>query len=205
MRKHHFLVLSCFLLMGKACDVDVTDANVAAAIHEVNETFRKDYKHMLSAIGTREYAVNRASAFEAMRRALVELGFSVVNSESDYYLSVTAPAPAPLNEREWDRARSADEPVIKQIAAKHLGVKGRFAKLEPRGLNIDGIITFNERNAATEISITFRFREIKPQPPESILPRREYPPPTASRIGYQKIWKRFESLSALYSQSASRH
>ena len=159
---------------------------------------------MLSDIGTREYAVNRASAFDAMRDTLVELGFTVVHSESDYYLSVTGPAPAPLNEREWDRARSADEPVLKRIAAKHLGVKGRFAKLEPTGLNIDGIITFSERNAATEISITFRFREIKLQPPESILPRREYPPPTASRIAYEKIWRRFESLSATFPQSASR-
>ena len=195
MRKHYLLVACCFLLMGKACDVDETDTDVAAAIAEVNETFRIDYKSLLADVGSRSFEMPRDKAFKLMRRTLRELGFQETNSESDYYLSVTAPAPKPLDDWEWERVVSADEPVIKQIASKHLGLKGRFVKLEPDGINIDGTITLIEKAGATNISITFRFREIKPQSPESILPRREYPPPTASRIGYEKIWLRFEQNS----------
>ena len=185
-------------LMGKACDVDVTDQRVADAITEVNQTFRQGYKAMLADIGSKTYALPADKAFSVMRETLIELGFSVLHAERDYYIAVTAPAPTPLNDQEWDRARSADGPDFRRIASRHLGLKGKLAKLSPDGLNIDGIITLVEKGERTTIAITFRFRETRPQPPESILPRREYPPPTASRMGYEKIWKRFRAKSGVW-------
>ncbi len=157
---------------------------------------------MLDDIGTRHFDLDRARAFQTMYAVLQEFGFRVVNWESDYYISVTGPAPTPLDAREWDRARGVDEPVLRRIASKYLGIKGRLAKLDPDGLNIDGIITLNDSGTGTDISITFRFREMKPQPTGAILPRREYPPPAASRIGFEKIWDRFEYLSGSIVQSA---
>jgi len=200
----YLVVFSTVALMGKSCDVDVTDPNVAAAITEVNAEFRRGYVNMLNDIGTRHFDLDRARAFRLIREVFEELGFQVVNSESDYYLSVTAPAPIPLDEKEWRRAVNADQPVFRQIVSKHLGLKGRLAKLDPTGLNIDGVITLNDRGTGTDISITFRFREVKPQPEHSILPRREYPPPTASRMGYEKIWQRFETISGTEARSANR-
>ena len=185
-----------FALMGKSCEVDVTDQRVADAITEVNQVFRQGYKTMLADVGTKSYPLPVDKAAAAMKETLTELGFSVVHSEADYYIAVTAPAPTPLSKQEWDRARSADGPDFRRIASKHLGLKGKLAKLSPDGLNIDGVITLvGTADGKTDISITFRFRETRPQPPESILPRREYPPPTASRMGYEKIWKRFQAIS----------
>ncbi len=181
--------------MGKSCEVDVTDPKVAAAMTEINATFQIGYQEMLSDIGTRHYPVEQAVAFKAMREVLGKLGMTVVNSEGDYYLGVTAPAPAPLDARDWIVVRRTDEPAMKKIAAKHMGIKGNFAKLEPDGINVDGTVTFIEARGGVDISITFRFREIKPQPPESILPRRTYPPPAASRMGFEKIWRQFEEIA----------
>jgi hypothetical protein len=196
MTKHFALVLICILLLGNKCtEVDVTDQRVADAINEINSTFRQGYQEVLANIGTRHFNVNRSVAFSGMRETLIKLGFTVINSESEYYLFVSAPAPKPLSEEEWKQVQNSDERIFKEIISKHLGLKGNFVKLEPEGLNINGFITFLETKEGVKISITFRLHEIKPQPPESILPRREYPPPTAARIGFQKIWQQFENVA----------
>ena len=186
-------IFTLLIVLAAGCkDVDVTDPRVAAAITDINATFRTEYQVPLADIGTRHFAVDRALAFSGMRQTLQKLGFTVINSEGDYYLYVTAPAPMPLDDREWQEVRRIDEPGFKDIAARHLGIKGRLAKLEPEGLVIVGRIIILEAGDGVDISITFRTEEIKPQPPESILPRREYPPPAAARIGYEKIWRTFE-------------
>jgi hypothetical protein len=50
--------------------------------------------------------------------------------------------------------------------------------------------TVVEVPAGTEISFTARMREIAP--PESGFPRREYLPPTAVRMGLDKMWAEVE-------------
>lgn len=185
-------------------EVDVTDPKVAAAIAELNATFRKGYQEALVEVGTRHFAVDSTTAAARMRGILEELGMSVINSEGDYYLHVTAPAPRPLTDADWSEVQRVDGPTMKGIASRHLGIKGQFAKLEPDGLNVVGIVTLVEARGGVDISITMRTEEIKPQPPESILPRREYPPPSAVRIGYEKIWKRFEEKTAPVSGMAQR-
>ena len=175
-------------------EVDVTDPNVAAAITDVNAEFRNGYQLVLAETGTRHFDVDTGLALKSMRQVLEKMGFTVVTSEGDYYLSVTAPALAPFDDTEWEEVRRAHEPKMKDIAASHLGIKGRLAKLEPDGLNILGTITFLENAGGVDISITMRLHEIKPQPADSILPRREYPPPMAVKIGYEKIWKAFAEL-----------
>ena len=61
--------------MGKSCEVDVTDPDVAAAITEVNEEFRKGYRHVLEDIGTHYFDLDRAQAFRTMQTVLQEFGF----------------------------------------------------------------------------------------------------------------------------------
>lgn len=184
-------------------DVDVTDPKVAAAISEINAEFRSGYQRVLAEAGTRHFNVDSGLALKSMRQVLEKMGFSVVTSEGDYYLSVSAPAPVPLDSTEWDEVRRVHEPKMKDIAASHLGIKGRLVELEPDGLNILGTITFVESAGGVDISITMRLQETKPQPAESILPRREYPPPVAVRIGYEKIWKAFGDLVVPLSKVAA--
>jgi len=187
------LVLASFLMMGKACEPDVTDPKVAAVLTEVNAAWRRGYQEVLQDIGTRHFAVDRSFAMANMRRVLESMGFTVVNSEANYYLYVTGQASSPFSKEEWKQVRRLDEPLMKDITSKYLGrLKASFVTLNAEGLEIHGRITFLERGDGTDITITFRLVEIKQQPPESILPRREYPPPGSVRIAYKKIWRLFE-------------
>ena len=187
------LVLASFLMMGKACEPDVTDPKAAAALTEINAAWRSGYQEVLQDFGTRYFAVERPFAMVNMRRVLESMGFTVVNSEANYYLYVTGPADTPFTKKEWKHARSLDEPLMKDVASRHVGrLKASFIGLYAEGLEIHGRVTFLERGDGTDITITFRLVEIKPQPPESILPRREYPPPGAVRIVFKKIWRLFE-------------
>ena len=196
MNKKLILILSSLFLLGTKCsEVDVTDPKVAAALTEINASFRSGYQEMLTDMGTRHFNINRSQAFTGMLKTLKYMGFTIINTEGDYYIFVSGIAPTPLNNQDWKRVQDEDETTLKKIAYKHLGIKGNFAKLEPEGLNIEGYITIVEVVNGIDITITFRLREIKPQSPESILPRREYPPPTAARIGYEKIWHHFEKTT----------
>jgi len=186
------LMTSVLIMAAKCSDVDVTDPKIAAAITEINASLQPRYQDMLNDVGTRHFDIDRTLAADAMRRTLEALGFTVVNAEGNYYISVTMPAPGPIDAQEWQQVKRLDEPMYRRIAAKHLGFKGNFFQLEPEGLMVDGIVTLVESGEGIDISITLRLREIKPQPPESILPRRDYAPPTAVKIGYEKIWELFE-------------
>ncbi len=187
------LLLPALVLAGLAgCrEVDHTDPQIAAAITDINTEFRTGYQQVLAQSGTRHFDVDPGTAQSSMRRVLEQMGFTVVNSEGEYYLSVTAPAPTPLDRGEWEEVCRVHEPKMREIAVRHIGIKGHLVQLEPDGLNILGTITFLPAARGVDITITMRMQEVKPQPPNSILPRREYPPPTAVRIGYEKIWKAF--------------
>lgn len=199
------VLLAAVALCGAKCtEVDVTDPRVRDTVAEINATFQHRYRALLDEIGTRHFEVGAAVAMEGMRRTLESLGFEVINSEGDYYLCVTAPAPSPLDENEWAQVVREDGPLFKEIAVKHLGLKGNFAELEPEGLNIDGIITFLEKDKGVDVSITFKMRQVAEPPPESILPRRDYAPPAAVRIAYGKIWRLFEERALPIAAMSSR-
>jgi hypothetical protein len=198
------LVATLLLALLAGCkEVDHTDPNIAAAIGEINAEFRSGYQQVLAQAGTRHFAVDPALAQKYMHQVLEKLGFIIVNSEGAYYLSVTAPAPAPLDKAEWEEVCRAHEPKMRDIAVKHIGIKGHLVQLEPDGLNILGTVTLLPAARGVDITITMRLQETKPQPADSILPRREYPPPTAVRIGYEKIWKAFGDLAVPPAQVAA--
>jgi len=196
MNKRIYFLLIAVLTMGNECtEVDVTDPKVADTMTELNRYWHEGYSKALDEIGTRHYQMDRNRAFDGMIKVMESLGFQITMSEGNYYISVSIPAERMFSNQEWSQVRANDEPQMRKIASRILGVKGNFARLEPEGLLIDGKITLLEIDGGTEISMTFRLNAIKPQPPESILPRREYPPPYAARVGYEKIWRRFEKLT----------
>lgn len=165
----------------------VTDTQKHSAITEVNDAFRRDYEQILNEKGTRTYPVRQSQAFAALRNALTRLGMHVVDESPEIgYLNVSAPAPRPLDAAEWRKAAEVDLPKMREIAARHVGVVGHLVRFEPEGLDIVINATALPASAGSEISLTMRMRETAP--PVSGMPRREYPPPTAVRMGLDKIW-----------------
>jgi hypothetical protein len=165
-----------------------TDAEVRSAITEVNENFRVEYERILQERGSRTYPVAQARAFSALRTALTRLGMRIADESPEIgYLNVHAPAPNPLDAAEWSKAAQADLPKMREIATKHVGIVGRFVRFEPEGLDIVINATALRAGGGSEISLTMRMRETSPPP--SGMPRREYPPPSAVRMGLDKIWR----------------
>jgi hypothetical protein len=168
-----------------------TESQVRSAITEVNEDFRIEYERILAEKGSRTYAVRQPQAYAALRSALSRLGMRIADQAPDIgYLNVHAPAPTPLNPQEWSKAAEADLPRMREIAAKHVGLIGRLLRFEPEGLDIVINATAIGSGTRTEISLTMRMRETAP--PVSGMPRREYPPPTAVRLGLDKIWSELD-------------
>ena len=168
-----------------------TDEQKRDAINDVNADFRVRYERILADQGTRVYRTNLDDAFPALRIALARVGMRVQDqSPSIGYLSVVGTAPAPLTATEWKVAADQDLPILRQIAAKHVGILANFVAFEPEGLEVIINATALEVRNGLEISLTARMREIAP--PKSGMPRREYLPPSAVRMGLDKIWTEFE-------------
>lgn len=170
-----------------------------AAINDVNQAFRADYERILAEKGSRVYPLPRAEAFVAMRVALAGLGMHTVSQDSALgYLSVVAPAPRPLDGEEWRRAGETDLPRLRRLVAPHVGMLSQFIRFEPEGLQVVISATIVETPGGAEIALTARMREVAP--PRSGFPRREYLPPTALRLGVDKIWQAFEEELRLVAQ-----
>lgn len=179
------LLLLGFSACLAAC---VSDVQKHAAITEVNDAFRRDYEQILNEKGSRTYPVDQAKAFAALRNALTRLGMNVADESPEIgYLNVSAPAPSPLDAKEWREAADNDLPKMREIAVKHVGVIGNMLRFEPEGLDIVINATALRVGSGSEISLTMRMRETAP--PKSGMPRREYPPPSAVRMGLDKIWR----------------
>jgi hypothetical protein len=179
------VLLLAFSACLAAC---VSDGQKHAAITEVNDVFRRDYEQILNEKGTRTYPVDQPKAFAALRNALTRLGMRVADESPEIgYLNVSAPAPNPLDAKEWREAADADLPKMREIAVKHVGLIGNMLRFEPEGLDIVINATALRAGSGSEISLTMRMRETAP--PKSGMPRREYPPPSAVRMGLDKIWR----------------
>ena len=169
----------------------ITDTQKRDAINDVNQAFRVEYEAILAEKGTRTYQTTPAQALDAMRVALGRLGLRVADQAPDIgYLNVVGPAPAPLNLQEWAEVNERDLPKLREIIKKHLGLMGNFVRFEPEGLEVLINATVLASRGGTEVSLTARMREVAPPP--SGMPRREYLPPSAVRMGLDRIWGEFE-------------
>ena len=179
------LVVALSLVAGCA-----TDEQKRAAINDVNAEFRVQYERILTERGTGGDIAAPVTQI-VLRAALGRVGMRVTDQAPRLgYLSVVGPAPSPLTEREWRIAAEQDQPKLREIATQHVGLLGRFVSFEPEGLEVVINTTTLEVRNGVEISLTARMREIAP--PKSGMPRREYLPPSAVRMGLDKIWEEFE-------------
>lgn len=183
------VVLSAFVPLLGGC---VSDAEKINAIKAVNEDFRQEYEPIITAQGTRLFNASQPQAFVAMEASLRKLGMTVEAQDSRVgYIRAAAPAPAPLTHEEWQRVGDTDLPRMRRIVKEHVGPMGGFIKFEPQGLDIVlNVTTLETSSRQVEVSVTMRMRETAP--PKTGYPRREYPPPTAVRMGIAKFWSQFD-------------
>ena len=161
------------------------------AVNAINKAFRADYEAILVEDGSRVYNVARAEAYDAVRVSMARLGMIVETQDPVLgYVNVYAPAPRPLDQKEWEAAAEQDLPRTREIIGPHVGIFRLFFNFEPKGLEIVISGTVVEVAAGTEISFTARMREIAP--PQSGFPRREYLPPAAVRMALKKMWAEVE-------------
>lgn len=184
-------IVCALSLLSSACIPD--DSEKIAAIHAVNNEFRRQYEDViLPEMGTRVFKVQRDEAFADMRVVLAGMGMRTESQDSVLgTLRVSAPAPLPLNAEEWDKVAKADTPLLHKIIEPYVGsFAASMVSFEPKGLETVINVTFVKTGADTEISLTVRLRELAP--PQSGWPRREYLSPTVVRTGLDKIWAAFE-------------
>ncbi len=175
-------------LVLAACASDQEKIN---AINAVNKGFRAEYEKLLADKGSRTYKLGRADAFVAMRVALAQLGLRTEQQDVTLgYLSVAAPAPAPLTSAEWRAASQVDLPLLHRLIEPEVGLVANFVHFEPQGLDVVINATFLDVKDGTEVSLTVRLRETAP--PKSGWPRREYVSPQVLRVGLEKIYGAFE-------------
>ena len=169
----------------------ITQDQKLGAIDDINKAFRAEYEAILAEKGTRVYKVTRAEAYDAVRVSLARLGMIVEAQDPVLgYVNVYAPAPRPLSQEEWARAAEADLPRAREIIGPHVGMFRHFFNFEATGLETVISGTVVQGRSGTEISFTARMRETAP--PQSGFPRREYLPPTAVRMGLDKMWTEVE-------------
>lgn len=190
---------SCLVLaaLAQGC---VTDEGIRCALTDVNREFKDQYERILAEKGTRVFAVRPAEAFTGTRFALFRLGMRLESQNLELGLmSLAAPAPTPLNLQEWKVAADADLPMMQRLAARCVGLPAYLITFEPEGLEIVINATVLPAVGGSEIALTMRMRQVKPPP--SGMPRREYAPPTAVRMGLDKIWGQIERELGVKSRS----
>jgi len=182
--QYRWLGLAAVLILA-AC---VSQETKRDAINAINAAFKADYEAALASDGARTFKQPPGITFDAVNAALTRLGLVIEQRKPEIgFIAAEAPAPLPLDRSEWDRAAKVDLPRARAILERHIGPLAELFTFEPEGLDIVITATVNETSGGSEASFTMRMREISP--PKQDLPRREYPPPTAARMGLEKIWK----------------
>jgi|tagenome__1003787_1003787.scaffolds.fasta_scaffold20639268_2 hypothetical protein len=186
-----FLVAACIAAAALSGCATITDDQKRDAINAVNAEFKRQYEQILAEQGARFYRVSPDEAFDTLRVTLTRMGMRIGDqSPSIGYLNVFAPAPTPLDQDEWLKAEAQDLPKMREIVCKYIDLRCQFIRFEPEGLDIVINGTVNPVRSGAEVSLTVRMREVKP--PKTGMPRRDYAPPTAVRMGLDKIWRNYE-------------
>jgi hypothetical protein len=173
------------------CASMLTDDQKRNAINAVNEDFKAQYERILAERGTRFFRVSPDEAFDTLRITLTRMGMRIGDQAPNIgYLNVFAPAPLPLDREEWEKAEAEDLPRMRELVKPFVGMLANFIRFEPEGLEIVINGTINPVRTGAEVSLTVRMREVKPPP--SGMPRRDYAPPSAVRMGLDKIWRNFD-------------
>jgi hypothetical protein len=177
------------LLLAAGC---VSQGQIGEAINAINKVFQAEYERILDDRGTRSFKVPQGRVFVALHAGLARLGMKVVDQDPQAgTLTVSAPAPRPLDSDEWQRAAAADTPLMHKTVCPIIGnLACQQVRFEPEGLDIVINATVLPVVGGSEVSLTTRMRQITE--PISGMPRREYPPPTGVGMALDKVWRQLD-------------
>jgi hypothetical protein len=138
--------------------------DVLCAIKAVNDDFKVEYEKILAEMGVRRYKVRSTDTFVAMHSAMAKLGMRIVDQDPALgTLMVDAPAPRPLDLKEWGKARDSDLPRLRELAGKCVGsFAAQMIRFEPEGLEVVIHATLVEVDGESEIALTARMTEMAP-------------------------------------------
>ena len=165
---------------------------IRGALTDVNNEFRQQYERILAENGTRVYKVKRQEAFNAMRIALARLAMRMAASPRSSAISTSCARADPAQSRRVAAGGRPRPAQLREVAKKHVGLLAYFVKFEPEGLEIVINATTIEvppghRGLAHHAHARNRSAAFRHAAP------RQYPPPSAVRIGLDKIWRELEA------------
>ena len=196
LKRGHIWIGFAMLVFVAGC---VSEETKRDAINDINDAFKAEYEATLAKDGTHLVKANPDEAFDAVNASFVKLGLVVrQQSRGLGLITAEAPAPRPLDRSEWDRAAASDLPKTRALLRKRIGAMAELFQFEPEGLDTVMTATIIGVRGGSEISYTMRMREVAP--PKQNLPRRDYPPPTALKIGLDKVWATVDQQLAAMSR-----
>jgi hypothetical protein len=162
------------------------------AINAINAAFRAEYDGVIATNGRRLVPADPTAAYAAAIAALVSLEMDIREQNRGLgYIQVGASAPRPLSVSEWERAAAADLPKTRELLRPYIGAYAELFNFDTKGIDTIITVTIIGKPDGAYVSLTMRLRETAP-PTADLLPRRDYPPPTALRVGLDKIWAAFD-------------
>jgi len=183
-----FLAIASAALAGCVSVEQINKAN-----HAIDAEWKREYDVLAARDGTRVYAVYQDDAYRAMEAALVGLGLEVLaRDRRQGRITAFGVGPKPLDDQEWARAESVDQPHMKDIIAREVdSFTAAMFYMRPESYTLSFTATIASAERGTKISLAGRLDRIGHKPPGTVWP--VHPPPEAIRIGLPKIWARFES------------
>ena len=116
-----------------------------------------------------------------------DLGMAVEDQDaSTGFIFAKGPAPKPLTEQEWERAKAIDKPILKSYSA--------FMFHTTQGTEYAiNVITLSQEQGGIEVSLGIRM--VRGKPPTGTI-YGTAPPPIAVSMIIDKVWEHFERVVA---------
>lgn len=164
-----------------------------SGMDEIDSFWGEANQKILSSKGSRIYSIDQANCWDAAKKAINQLGFTI--TEEDIYSTLIArsPTPAPFTVDEYKAIKVIEEPMMQAIAANHVGkFYSNLYTLDSGGnfyVTATVKITPNELDK-TLVQLAFR---IDPKKEIKGFIYGHNPPPESVRKGLDKWWGAFES------------
>jgi hypothetical protein len=175
------------MLVLVAC---VTSKQYNQAILQLESKWKETNNLTLESEGRRLFKATKHQGIMAMQSSTVRLGMVIEQQNYETgFLFVTAPAPVPLTMSDWAIVQESDTREMRSIISEEVGIASWFVTLDPSAKDVLANVFITEKGDDVEVSIGLRLQNRKAG---SKRARRMEPPPTAVRMGLQKLWTVFE-------------
>ncbi|AKH38457.1 MULTISPECIES: hypothetical protein [Nitrosomonas] len=183
------LIVTLFILVA-GC---VSMQQMQSGMDEIDSFWGEVNKNILSSKGSRIYSADKPKCWDAAKKAITQLGFTVTEEDIYSKLIAKAPTPLPFTMDEYKNIRVIEEPMMQAIAANHVGkFYSNFYSLDSEGnFYITAIVSITSKELdKTLVQLTFH---IEPKKEVKGFVYGHNPPPESVKKGLDKWWNAFES------------